>query len=117
MIIIILSSLITTILLMWMNSDVIVEWGGIFGLSKLLKLDEFNHSRLESAIKGCPYNYPTFLKEKYNYNFITKLLGCPLCLGLWLTVLISIPISIIFIPVIYVISMLMYGAIKFFLKL
>jgi len=32
---------IVMILILWLRSDAIVEWGEVFGLSKILKLKEF----------------------------------------------------------------------------
>jgi hypothetical protein len=112
-----LVNLIALILLVWLKSDAIIEWGSLFGLSKLLKTEEFYSKRLEMAIKGYPISYPEFLKEKYHYNFITKLLGCPLCLSMWLSILSCIFISImsanllnlLLMPTVCVLSLISYG--------
>ena len=108
---------ITLIMLIWLKSDAIVEWGSLVGLSKFLKLEEFNTEKLESPIKGNSLTYPSFLKNKYHYNFITKLLGCPLCLSVWLSILACIFISImsanwlnlLLIPTVCILSLITYG--------
>ena len=112
-------SFVTLIMLIWLKSDAIIEWGSLFGLSRFLKIEEFYHKRLEMTIKGFPLNYPEFLKDKYNYNFITKLLGCPLCLSVWLSILSCIFVSImsanwlnlLLIPTVCVLSLITYGLI------
>ena len=112
-----LVNLIALILLVWLKSDAIIEWGTLFVLSKLLKIEEFYSKRLEMAIKGYTVSYPEFLKEKYHYNFITKLLGCPLCLSMWLSILSCIFISImsanllnlLLMPTVCVLSLISYG--------
>lgn len=114
-----LASFVTLIMLVWLKSDAIIEWGLLFGLSKLLKIEEFYDKRLEMAIKGFPLNYPDFLKEKYHYNFVTKLIACPLCLSVWLSILACIFISIMssnwlnlfLIPTVCVLSLTFYGLI------
>lgn len=118
---------ITFLMLIWLKSEAIIEWGSLFGLSKILKIDEFYKTRIEYAIKGIGFglNYPTFLKEKYHYNFITTMLACPLCLSVWLSIIAGITISIVLlkplalflIPVITVSSLLLYGGVTYLLKL
>lgn len=115
---------ITLILLIWFKSDALIEWGKFSGLSKFLKTEEFYEKRLVKTIEGYQLNYPDFLKEKYNYNFIVKMLSCPLCLSVWLSTIICIFISIIWsslfilmsIPVVICSSLLIYGIISFLLK-
>lgn len=120
-----LVNLITFIMLIWLNSDAIVAWGSLFGLSKFLKVEEFRHARLENVIRNVSLSYPQFLKEKYNYNFITQMLSCPLCLCIWLSsiacVIIGIvllnPLAIFLIPTVSVLSLLTYGVITTLIKL
>jgi len=120
-----LVNFITFIMLIWLNSDAIVEWGSLIGLSKLLKTEDFYQERLEAAMQGRSLSYPNFLKEKYHYNFITKMLSCPLCLSVWLSSISAIIISIVFLnplallltPTITVLSLLTYGAITSLVRL
>ena len=113
-------NLIAFIMLIWLKSDAVVEWGTLFGLSKFLKIKEFRNERLESAMCGSSLNYPDFLKEKYNYNFITKMLACPLCLCTWLSsiacIIISFillkPLILLLIPTITILSLIIYGIIN-----
>lgn len=116
-----LSNFITIILLIWLKSDAIVEWGSLIGLSKFLMADEFYKMRIDQL--PLEINYPTFLKIKY-YNFITKMLSCPLCLSVWLSILLCFPIAvflnpiiILFIPTICILSLITYGIVTSLIKL
>ena len=115
-----LSSFISLILLVWFNSDAIIEWGGLLGLSKFLMVDEFYSMRTSEETIGI--NYPTFLKIKYN-NIIFSMLACPLCLSIWLSILIccsaSTLISMLFVlsPIVCMFSLIEYGIITTLLKL
>ena len=106
-------SLITLMLLVWLKSDALIEWGSLFGLSKFLMIEEFYSERLIQILSNeiYNYNYPSFLRSKYN-NFITKLLVCPLCLSVWLSVLMCIIFStLLAIPLVCVSSLIIYGVI------
>ena len=104
-------------MLIWFKSDAIVEWGSLFGLSKLFKVIEFYKMRLDFAPSDL--NYPTFLKEKYK-NFITKMLSCPLCLSVWLSnifcftssVFLLDPFYLIMTPVVCILVLFIYGIIN-----
>ena len=71
-----------SIMLIWFKSDAFVEWIKLFGLGKFIKYQEFLDAKLDNFI----ITYPLFLKMKYPF-FIFKLIGCPLCLGTWLSLL------------------------------
>ena len=113
---------IPLIMLIWLKSEAIIEWGSLFGLSKILKIDEFYKMKFDEL--PLEITYPTFLKIKYN-NFITKLLACPLCLSVWLSIIFCLIISIltshllflIFIPTTCIFSLIVYGIITKLIKL
>ena len=112
---------IVMILILWLRSDAIVEWGEVFGLSKILKLKEFREFRMEQSMNAtCSsisssigvhplFYYPTFLKMKYNC-FPVRLLSCPVCMTVWLSIIgcliISSPLAI---PLVYVVSLIISG--------
>jgi hypothetical protein len=120
MIILVLTTLITLILLVWFKSDAIVEWGSLLGLSEFLMIDEFHKMKLEEAYLFI--NYPIFLKIKY-HNFIVNMLACPLCLSVWLSLFfcsglfILSPILMAFMPVICIFSLILYGIATSLLRL
>ena len=103
----ILSSLIATILLAWFNSDFIVEYGKLFGMSKLLKLRDYRMKKLEHG--GPTPTYPQFLRMTYD-NFFVKLISCPICLSIWFSVALCLFYQLYgFIPVICIMSLMLYG--------
>ena len=124
MIILYLSFWLALILLIWFKSDAIIEWSWVLGLSKLICLDEFNKKKLESVIQGNPYSYPQFIKDKNDYNFLSKLIGCPICLSVWLSIIMCCLVSILtlsffflYIPFVCIISLLLYGSVSSLLKI
>jgi len=122
MIIIVLANLIAIILLIWLKSDAIIEWGTLIGLSEFLMIDEFYKMRLDQM--PVSINYPTFLKIKYN-NFFTNMASCPLCLSVWLSLFICTTLTtftlnlilLAFIPTICILSLVSYGVVTSLLKL
>jgi len=70
----------TAVLIVIYLTDAIIEYGGLFRLSKLLKLKEYQEARVDCE----QLNYPTFLLLRKN-NFLTRLFSCPLCFGFWLS--------------------------------
>jgi len=83
--IIVLSCIISTFMLVWFKSDAFVEWMKLFGLGKLIKSDEYFDAKLDNFT----ITYPLFLKLKYN-KFIFKLVGCNLCLCVWLSMILAL---------------------------
>ena len=73
----------STLLLIWFETDAIVEYGSIFTkISNLFKLKELEKKREIIPL----LTYPTFLSLYYS-NFIIKGLTCPICLNTWLSIL------------------------------
>ena len=113
--IILISNFISLILLIWLKSEAILEWGTLFGLSKILKEDEFKREKINQI--PLEITYPMFLRINYNC-FITKMISCPLCLSTWLSIIFTLlsSISIIFIPVVCILSLIIYGTVVILLK-
>lgn len=114
-----LSCLIALILLIWLKSDALINWGELFKLSKFLHVDDFRIERVKQIEGGhFSFSYPHFLNTKYN-NFITRLLVCPLCLSVWLSSFFCLIFSVIgtsfifmtLIPMVCVLSLILYGGI------
>jgi len=103
----ILSCFIAIFLLAWFKSDFIIEYGKLLGLSKLLKLREYKMKKLEHA-NPVP-TYTQFLRMTYD-NFFVKLITCPICLAIWLSIIVGIFYHLsTFIPVICIMSLIFYG--------
>jgi hypothetical protein len=106
-IILLLSSLIATILLVWFKSNAFVEYGKLLGLGRWLKLKEYEEKRLSESFE---LSYPLFLRMTYD-NFIFKLITCPLCISLWLSSVLCLFVNIYLIPIVYILSLFIYGVI------
>lgn len=94
------------VLTVWLHTEAFIEYGRLLGLGRLFKLDEFVIAR--TADMSTP-EYHIYLNMKYN-NFFTRLLACPFCLGFWIALgaCVSVGLDFVFIPVVYVCSMLLY---------
>jgi len=60
------------------KTDAFVEYARVLRLDKFLDLTQYFCFKINNQDN----NYFDFLKHK-NYNFFTKLLACPFCLGFW----------------------------------
>ena len=97
--------LVTTILFLWFNTDAVIEYLKLFHAEGLIS-EYLKHS--ETPL-------PTYLfLQRVNYKnrtvkFILKLLSCPVCLGMILSVFIGlIKSDITYIPLIYIGAMITY---------
>tara|TARA_Y100000310_G_C20678233_1_gene814328 strand:+ start:1113 stop:1466 length:354 start_codon:yes stop_codon:yes gene_type:complete len=70
---------IAFVLVIWLKTEAFVEYGRIFGLSKLLEIEKFDNRSVHEL------TYPSFLLVNHD-NFLTRLISCPICLGFWLNV-------------------------------
>lgn len=93
-----------TFLIVWFHTEAFIEYGKLFKLSKILKINEF-----ETAYnKDFTLEYLPWLKSSYP-NFFTKLINCPWCIGFWFTLTVSLFLYTIYIfPVIYVTTLVIY---------
>ena len=104
-----LSCAIVLVMLIWFNSDAIVEYGSLFGLGSILDADTFYCRRI--VVAPASYTYPIFLKMEHNC-FATRLLSCRLCFCIFISIL-TTPIfsSILLMPAVCVIALILYGII------
>lgn len=84
-----LISFITITLLIWFNSDALVEYGKVFGLKKQLKIDEYEIKKMSESY---PLSYPRFLRITHD-GFAIKLVTCTICFAIWLSIILSIILS------------------------
>lgn len=86
------------------KTEAIVEYSRLFRLDKLLKVDKY----LIYKNSNVDIDFTTFLLIKYP-NFITKLISCPFCINFWIVLVLSILMNtIIYLPVVYIISIVVY---------
>jgi hypothetical protein len=67
-------------LLIWLRTEAVVEYGRILGLSKFLKIDDYDEKRLSNF----ELDYILYLRT-FHDSFIIRLITCPICLMCWLT--------------------------------
>ena len=104
-----LATIIVLIMLVWFKTDFVVDWFGI-------KEKEFLKKRIDWFPDSL--TFPIFMKTTHP-NFWTKLLGCPLCVSFWLSVILLVLISILtfnfllilLIPTLCILSLFIYGII------
>lgn len=88
----------------WFQTDVLVDYGRAFRLTKALMIDQWEEWR-ESRPRD---SYLTFLSLKRR-GFFTKLLSCELCLGFWLSLVsCHFGVGILWTPAVYLVSILAY---------
>lgn len=68
---------VSFILIVWFETNALVEYLKLWGFKKYFKIEEFENSMISS--------YPSYLIITYP-NFFTKLLNCPICVGFWLNI-------------------------------
>ncbi len=97
------SSIVSAMLIVWFKTEAFVEYGSLLGLSKYLYLSEY-----KIAQKNDPsLEFPMFLVINNN-NFFSRLLSCPLCLGFWLSLLFSCVFDVRLVFSVYVISLILF---------
>jgi hypothetical protein len=94
------------VLIVWFHTEAFIEYGRLLGLGRFFKLNEFITAR--TADMSIP-SYHIYLNMKYD-NFFTRLLVCPFCIGFWIVLAACMAVGLdpVFIPVVYVCSMLLY---------
>ena len=112
-----IASVIAVVLLVWFKSEAFIEYSRLFGLSKIIKYQEF----LDAKLDNFAISYPLFLKLKYP-NFFFKLIGCRICLSIWMSAIISafqwmgITSFIINTSVLTLLSLFMFGVVTKYLN-
>ena len=65
-------------LVIWLRTEAIVEYGRLFRLSKLLRIDDYDKKKLEDF----ELDYILYLR-RYHNSFIIRMITCPICLMCW----------------------------------
>lgn len=102
-----ISSLITLIMLGWFRTMILMEYADLFNiqwLQKLLKLKEYR-KELSNDVR---LSYFDFLVLRH-YGYWSKMLSCPICFSVWVSVIISFIFGyILYFPVINVVALTFY---------
>ena len=108
-VLLIFSCSITSVLVVWYLTNAFVEYSRLLGLGKFLLADRYEDYLHNSM--NYETTYPQFLKI-YSDSFLFKILECHFCLGFWLSVVCCVKIGFIYLPVLYLISLLQFLIIK-----
>ncbi|MAF23989.1 hypothetical protein CL634_00165 [bacterium] len=89
--------MVSFVLLVWLRTEALYEYGKLFGFKKLFKIKEYSDF-LEGpeklglgleTISTPSLGYLDYLKVEHD-NFFVRLITCPICLGTWLNLLICL---------------------------
>lgn len=99
-----LVTLIASILIVWFQTDVFVEYARLFRLTRFFCLKEYLTIATEA-----PMSYMEFLQE-YHSNFFTRLITCPICLSVWLSgILVLVTgLGLVVTPMVFLFSLTIY---------
>ena len=100
-----LSALITVILLVWFRSDALAEYLEVLGLDIAFGVREYRKASSEVSYH---MRYTDFILLKYN-SFFVRLITCPLCLSVWISVIISAARGLELFPFLVVIPLTIYN--------
>ena len=101
------SSLISTALIVWFNTEAFEEYARMLGADKFFKVRMY-----ENKLKKNPtLNYHDYL-NLYHNSFFVRLITCPYCLGFWLSIITaSVTLGLLFAGIYYIVSLLLYGCV------
>ena len=108
-VLLVFSCSITSILIIWYLTNAFVEYSSLLGLRKIFVVDRYEEYLHNSM--NYETTYPQFLKI-YSDSFLFKILECHFCLGFWLSVVCCVKIGFIYLPALYLISLLQFLIIK-----
>ena len=89
--------LVSFILLVWLQTEAFYEYAKLFGFKKLFKIKEYSSFTGDSVMLGFSseekdgpnLSYLEYLKVECD-NFFVRLITCPVCLGIWLNIIICL---------------------------
>ena len=102
-ILLIFSCFITTVFVLWFNTNVVIEYGRLFKLNKILLLEDYNNYIYDN-LDG---DYISFLSTRGD-SFFLRLITCPFCLGVWYSGGISVMLGLIYFCPLYLLSLFLY---------
>lgn len=99
--------IVVTLLIVWFQTDAYIEYCKLFGLNFLL----FGYDKTDEQLTFPQYLYTkryTLSKCRYCVFYI-KLISCPVCLNFWFCLVMGVLFNnILFVPLLYVVSLLIY---------
>jgi hypothetical protein len=108
-----ISALITLILIGWFKTLTLQQYSEIFNiqwLQRLLKWDEYK-KEIRENVKYQP-TYFEYIRMRH-YGYWAKMLSCPICFSVWLSIFFSILFGfVIYYPIINILSLIFYYLIE-----
>jgi hypothetical protein len=102
--ILIYSCFLATVLILWLNTEVVYEYSNLFniGLFKPSEYKQWKKSNIED-------DYIGYLMTNFHNNFFIRLICCPYCLGFWLSIFLgAISSNFMFFAPIYIFGLTMF---------
>jgi len=100
-----ISSVVALILLIWFNSNAFVEYAKFVGGAKFFEITEYEEKQKEQA----SLDYHGYLLN-YKSSFFIKLITCPLCLSVWLSIFVTFLATdtLLLFPICNVLALIVY---------
>ncbi len=98
------SALVTVILLVWFRSNAFVEYLELLRLDMAFGVREYKKSSSEVSYH---MRYTDFILLKYN-SFFIRLITCPLCLSVWISVILSTHKGVEYFPFLVITPLFLY---------
>jgi len=101
------SSLVALILLVWFRSEAYIEYCRFFHLDFISHYKEYD----EKKKNDISLTYHEYLRQYHN-GFKTRLVTCPICVAVWLSILSAILFGkLALMPIAFVGGLLLFGVI------
>ena len=99
-----ISFLITTILIVWFETDAFIDYCKLFNVFKRLTTN-FTLANNITFPQWLFVTYKNGIKNRFTL-FLLKLVTCPICLSLWLAIIFGVLLGVwMYIPCFYIISL------------
>ena len=92
--------------LIWFESTAFEEYSSLFGVDGYLKVRDYK----EAQKSDFSLTYHNYLLLKHS-NFFTRLITCPLCTTVWLSILTCLHFGFEYFPFLTILSYTIYGGV------
>jgi hypothetical protein len=100
------SFIVALILLIWFRTEAFVEYCRIMNMNYISKYKDYDLKRKEDV----SLTYLTYLRQ-YHDGFLVRLITCPICLSVWISILLCFMFFQAAIPIVIIGSLIVYGII------
>jgi hypothetical protein len=84
--VIFVACIVALVLLVWFHSEAFLEYAAMVGGSRFFLIDDFRKKQAEAVYPAAHMDYVQYL-QAYHNSFFTRLLSCPLCFSVWVTLI------------------------------